>query len=84
MISNHLSSPDITYSEILHTPDFTYIAFLTETWLSDKHFDEEVLPQDNTAFLINRKCETCGGVLIDTKKSSFTETKQVRYKTSSS
>ena len=55
------------------------IVFLTETWLSDKHFDAEILPQDYDVFRVDRKCRTGGGVLIATKQSSFTETKQINF-----
>ncbi len=37
---------------------------LTETWLSEKHFDVEILPEDYNIFRVHRKCKTGGGVLI--------------------
>ena len=56
------------------------MVFLTETWLSEKHFDREILPQDYNVFRVDRKCRTGGGVLIAIKQSSFTETKQLQLK----
>ncbi|CAB3991882.1 Hypothetical predicted protein, partial [Paramuricea clavata] len=73
MISNNSSLQDFVYSEQID------IVFLTETWLSDKHFDAEILRQDYNVFRVDRKCKTGGGVLIATKESSFTETKQVCF-----
>ncbi|CAB4036157.1 Hypothetical predicted protein [Paramuricea clavata] len=51
--------------------------FLTETWLSDKHLDKEILPHNYDVFRVDRKHKTGGGVLIAIKELSFTEVKQV-------
>ena len=71
VILNNSSLQDFIYSESLD------MVFLTETWLSEKHFDREILPQDFDVFRVDRKCRTGGGVLI--KQSSFTETRQVNF-----
>ena len=51
--------------------------FLTETQLSDKHLDKEILPHNYDVFRVDRKHKTGGGVLIAIKEFSFTEVKQV-------
>ena len=58
VISNNLSLQDFIYTESID------IVFLTETWLSDKHFDAEILPQDYDVFRVDRKCRTGGGVYL--------------------
>ena len=73
IISNNSSLQDFVYSEQLD------MICLTETWLSEKHFNVEILPRDYNVFRVDRKCKTGGGVLIATKESSFIETKQVYF-----
>jgi exonuclease III len=73
MISYNSSLQDFVYSKQID------IVFLTETWLSNKLFDAEILRQDYNIFRVDRKCETGDGVLTATKESSFTETKQVCF-----
>jgi exonuclease III len=65
MISNNSSLQDFVYSEQ------TDIVFLTETWLSNKHFDAEILRQDYNVFRVDRKCKTGGGVLANSYKRVF-------------
>ena len=52
---HNLSLQDFIYTESID------IVFLTETWLSDKHFDAEILSQDYDVFRVDRKCRTGGG-----------------------
>ena len=73
VISNRSSLQDVIHSESID------MICLTETWLSEKHFDVEILPEDYNVFRVDRKCTTGGGVLIATRKSSFPETKQVYF-----
>ena len=69
VILNYSNLQDFIYSESIH------VVFLTETWLSEKHFDREILPLDYNVFRVGRKCRTGGGVLIAIKLLSFTETR---------
>ena len=56
---------------------FEPLDFLTETWLSDKHLDKEILPHNYDVFRVDGKHETDGGLLIAIKDFSFTEVEQV-------
>ena len=73
VISNHSSLQDFIHSESID------MVCLTETWLSEKHFNVEILPEDYNVFRVDRICKTGGGVLIVTRESSFPETKQVYF-----
>ena len=52
----------LLYSCILNTQVYILstidMIFLTKTRLSEKHFDQEILPQDENVFRVDRKCRT--------------------------
>ena len=71
---NHSSLQDLIYSEKID------LLFLSETWLTRKHFNEKILPPDCDVFRTDRDGKTGGGVLTAAKKESFIETKQIFFK----
>jgi hypothetical protein len=71
MICNHASLLDLVHAESID------IILLTETWLTDKHFNKEILSADYNIFRADRKLKIGGGVLIAIKDCSFTDVKQV-------
>lgn len=71
MVCNHTNLLDFVYYESID------VVLLTETWLSDKHLNQEILSHNYHIFRTDRKCKVGGGVLVALKDSSFDDVKQV-------
>ena len=71
MISNHASLLDLVHAESID------IILLTEIWLTDRHFNKEIISADYNIFRADRKLKIGGGVLIAIKDCSFADVKQV-------